>query len=111
TGCSLRRHFVRQDNFFVIRTDFFDRRGRFFKRLTQHDLKRVDGDMWRADMILMEDQKERHKTLIKIDRRVFSHDYVPSEMFTPEWLLENRHIPAQERRLLRGATPPRRGAR
>jgi len=99
TGYSLRRHFIRQDNFFIVRTDYFDRRGRFFKRQTYHDLKRVDGDMWRANMILMDNHKERHKTLIKINQRVFSHDYVPSEMFTSAWLFENRHILTSKRRL------------
>jgi outer membrane lipoprotein-sorting protein len=101
TGYSLRRHFVRQDNFFIVRTDYFDRRERFFKRQTLHDLKRVSGGMWRANMILMEDHKERHKTLIKIDRRVFSHDYVPPEMFEHSWLMENRHIQSMECRIFK----------
>ena len=104
TGYSLRRHFIRKDNFFIIRTDYYDRRVRLFKSQTCHDLKRVDGDMWRANMILMENHKEQHTTLIKIDRRVFSHDYVPPEMFTSTWLLENRHIQGTERRFSR--TPP-----
>ena len=103
TGYSLRRHFIGQDNFFIIRTDFFDRRGRFSKRQTHHDLKREDGEMWRANMILMEDLKENHKTLIKINRRVFSHDYVPSKMFTSAWLLENRHVQDTEKRLFQDA--------
>ncbi len=99
TGYSLRRHFIHPDNFFIVRTDFYDRRGRFFKRLTHHDLKRVTGNMWRPNMILMENLKERHKTLIKVDRRVFSHDYVPAKMFTTEWILGNRHIQSTERHL------------
>ncbi len=103
TGYGLRRHFIRQDNFFIIRTDFYDRSGRFFKSQTSHDLKRVDGDMWRANMILMENHRDRHNTLIKIDRRVFSHDYVPPEMFTCKWLLENRHIEGTERSLFQAA--------
>jgi hypothetical protein len=99
TGTSLRRHFIRKDNLFIVRTDYYDRRKRFFKRQTFHDVKRVDGDVWRADMILMENTREKHETLIKVDRRVFSCDNVPSEMFTPAWLLENRHIRSPERRL------------
>lgn len=106
TGYSLRRHFIRQDNFFIVRTDYFDRRGRFSKRQTQHDLKRLHGDMWRANMILMENHKERHKSLIKINRRVFSRDYVPEEMFTSAWLMENRHIQDTEWLLFRQATQP-----
>jgi hypothetical protein len=50
-------------------------------------------------MLLMENQKERHKTLIKIDRRIFSRDYVPPEIFTPAWLLEDRHVQGTQRHL------------
>lgn len=104
TGYSLRRHFIRQDNYFIVRTDYFDRRGRFFKRQTFHDLKNVTGDKWRANMVLMENIKKQHKTLIKINRRVFSHDYVPSEMFTFEWILENRHIITAQKSVLTEAS-------
>ncbi|MFH2058943.1 MAG: outer membrane lipoprotein-sorting protein [Pseudomonadota bacterium] len=89
---SMRRHFIRQDNFCIIRTDFYDRRGRFFKRLTRHDLKKLNQNMWRANMILMENFRESHTTLIKIDSRIFSRDYVLPQMFTKSWLQENRHI-------------------
>ena len=105
TGYSLRRHFIRQDSFFIVRTDYYDRRGRFFKRQTYHDLKRVNGDMWRANMILMENFKERHKTLIKIDQRIFSHTYVTPEMFTTAWLMENRHIKTSKKRPIQEASP------
>ncbi|MFC1886928.1 outer membrane lipoprotein-sorting protein [Thermodesulfobacteriota bacterium] len=104
TGYSLRRHFIRHDNFFIVRTDYFDRLKRFSKRQTRHDLKKVDGDMWRADMILMENSKERHKTLIKINQRVFSRDYTPPEVFTTAWLLENRHVQDVEKQLFQSVT-------
>jgi hypothetical protein len=103
---SLRRHQIRQDTFFIVRTDYYDRRGRFFKSQTFHDLKRVDGDMWRADMILMENHRERHKTLVKIDRRIFSRDYVPPAIFTPRWLFESRHLRDTQTGLFQDATRP-----
>jgi hypothetical protein len=99
TGYGLRRHFIRQDNFRLLRTDYYDRRKRFLKRLTFHDPVRVQGDLWQANMSLMENYRERHETLIKTDRRVISRDYVPPEMFTVARLLENRHIQGAERRL------------
>jgi len=99
TGYGLRRHFIQKDIFFIVRTDYYGPRGRFLKRQTQHDLKRVSGEMWRANMILMDNHKEQHKTLIKINRRVFSHDYVPPQIFTTAWLLENKHIQGTEKRL------------
>ncbi len=92
TGYGLRRHMVRQDNLVVTRTDFFDRGLRFVKRLTRHDLKRVDGESWRANMIVVSDEREHHRTLLKIDRRVYSPDYVPAEIFEPAFLLANGHL-------------------
>jgi len=92
TAYQKRRHFIQQDNFFITRTDFYNRRGQFFKRLTHHDLIQINDRLWRANMVLMENIKAQHKTLIKINKRVFSHDYVLPEMFTKSWLQENRHV-------------------
>ncbi len=92
TGYSMRRFFIRQDIYFIVRTDYYDRGFRFYKQLTLHDLQQVDKKMWRANMLFMDNQRQAHTTLIKIDRRVFSRDYVLPEIFTPAWLGENRHI-------------------
>ena len=88
-GRILRRHFIQQDNLYITLTHHFDKHGRVARIQSQHDLKTVDHDMWRANMILMENKKDQHQSLIKISRRIFSHDYVPSEVFTAEWLYEN----------------------
>jgi hypothetical protein len=82
----LHRHFISQDNLYITRTDYYDDLGRVRKRQTHHDLTQVLGNMWRANMILMENFDNEHQTLIKIDRRVFSKDYVPAEVFTTEYL-------------------------
>lgn len=82
----LRRHFISQENLYLTRTDYFDDLGRVRKRQSHHDLTPVLGEMWRANMILMENLSSDHQTLIKIDRRVFSKDYVPSEVFTTGFL-------------------------
>lgn len=92
TGYSMRRFFIRQDIYFIVRTDYYDRGFRFHKQLTLHDLQQVDKKMWRANMLFMDNQQQDHTTLIKIDRRVFSRDYVLPEIFTPAWLGESRHI-------------------
>ena len=83
----LRRHYVQRDNYFITRTDHFDRQGLLNKRQSFHDLKKIDEDMWRADTILMDEKKQKHRSLIKISRRVFSEDYVPASMFSKEWIL------------------------
>jgi len=85
----LRRHFIRQDNLYITLTHHFDKQSRISRIQSHHDLKAVDGDMWRANMILIEDKRQEHQSLIKVSRRIFSHDYVPAEVFTAEWLYEN----------------------
>ena len=86
---ALRRHSISKNNFYIIKTEYFDKQGRVYKKQSHHDLRAVDGDMWRADMILMEDSKEHHQSLIKINRRIFSRDYVSAEIFTADWLFKN----------------------
>jgi hypothetical protein len=89
TNRLLRRHFIRQDNLYGSRTDHYDDLGRLQKRQSNHDLTQVIGSMWRANMILMDDKQTGHQSLLKINRRVFSADYVPLEYFTPQWLYQN----------------------
>ncbi len=86
---AMRRHYIRQDNLYITLTHHFDRRGRVERVQSHHDLHAVDGDMWRADMILMMDKRENHQSLIKITKRVFSRDYVPMEVFSADWLYRN----------------------
>jgi len=92
---TLRRHFIRRDNYFITETDYFDQHGRLYKKQTSHDLKHLEGEMWRANMLLMDNMRDQHKTLIKIDRRIYSSDYVPREMFTAQWLYKNYPRPPE----------------
>ncbi len=89
-GRSERRHYVRKDNLYISRTDHFDEIGRLQKRQTNHDLTNVHGDIWRANMMMMNNLQQEHRTIIKINRRVFSADYVPSEVFTERWIVSNQ---------------------
>lgn len=85
-----RRHLVRRDNFYIARTDYFDRSDRFVKTRTHHNMKQVKGDLWRAESILMDHPGANHKSLIRVERRVFSPAYVPDHIFTRAWLAQNR---------------------
>ena len=89
SGFSHRQHLIRPDNMFIVQTDFFDRRGQIYKRISHHDLHQMNGTVWHSNMILIENFRDNHKTLIKTQRRVLSNDYVPPEMFTEQWLLQN----------------------
>lgn len=88
----IRRHYIRKDNLFIDRTDHFDELGRLTKRQTHHDLINVHGHMWRANMMMMDNFNPVNRTIIKVDQRVFSADYVPEEVFTKEWIFANQPV-------------------
>ena len=85
----LRRHYLLRDNLFIARTDYFDSIGRLRKRQSAHDLVQVTSNVWNANMRLMEDFLLESKTLVKVNRRIHSADYVPEKVFSSEWLFEN----------------------
>lgn len=84
------RHYIDSERMFVVRTDHLDQFGRLRKRQTFHDLRHVGGGAWRANIMHMDDVRTRHQSLIRVDRRVFSRDYVPAEVFSAAWLFENQ---------------------
>ena len=85
-----RRHYIQKDNLYISRTDHFDKIGRLQKRQTNHDLTKVHGDMWRANMMMMDNLQKEHRTIIKVTKRVFSADYVPGEIFSKRWIVANQ---------------------
>lgn len=89
TAAPLRRHFIIKEGLFITRTDHFAANGAVESRHTHHDLVVVNGETWRANMMLMNNLREVHQTIIKVDQRVFSPDYVPDEVFTADWIFAN----------------------
>jgi len=81
TGYRERRIYLRKDNLFVSRIDYQDREGRPARRQTFRDPRPDESGAWRADMILMEDLRDGRRSLLKVERRVHSPDYVPAAVF------------------------------
>lgn len=81
TGYGERRIYLRKDNLFVSRIDYLDRQGRLAKRETFRDHRPDDSGAWRPGMILMENLLDNRRTLLKVERRVYSADYVPAAVF------------------------------
>ncbi|MBN4073489.1 outer membrane lipoprotein-sorting protein [Mariprofundus ferrooxydans] len=95
---SARTMLIRQDNFFVTRIDYLNSQGRLLKRQTRHDMHQVSGKMWRADMIIVENYQNHYRSTLKIDRRVYSSDYVPESMFdvslfVPRKVVSHKAVP------------------
>ena len=81
TGNGVRRIYMRRDNLFVSRIDYLDRQGNPVKRRTFRDPRPDESGAWQPGMILTEDLLETRRTLVKIERRVHSPDYVPDAVF------------------------------
>jgi hypothetical protein len=81
TGYGVRRIFLRKDNLFVSRIDYLDRQGQPAKRQTFRDSRPDETGAWRAGMILTEDLRDSRRSLVKVERRVHSADYVPESVF------------------------------
>ena len=86
----LRSHFVQPDILFIVRTDHLDDRGRVLRRQTHHDLVPVGGGIWRPNLLRMDNLRDGHQSLLRIERRIFSSDRVPAELFTTEWIQSNQ---------------------
>lgn len=81
TSATERLIFLREDNLFVSRIDYRDAQGNLARRQSFRDPQVDDTGAWRANMILMENCRDGQRTLLKIDRRVHSPDYVPLSVF------------------------------
>jgi hypothetical protein len=81
TGATERLIFLREDNLFVSRIDYHDAQGKLARRQSFRDPIVDDSGTWRANMILMENFRDGQRTLLKVDRRVHSPDYVPLSVF------------------------------
>lgn len=80
-GYGERRLYLRKDNLFLSRIDYRDGEGQTARRQTFRAPRAEDNAAWRAGMILMEDLRDGGRSLLKVERRVLSADYVPEAVF------------------------------
>jgi outer membrane lipoprotein-sorting protein len=92
TGYGARRMWVRHDNFFIVRTDYFDKRGKLVKRQTADRLVQEDGTAWRAGFSRMENFQDNHVTEIEVVERDLSKDAVSPEMFRERYVTSGKHV-------------------
>lgn len=76
-----RRLYLRKDNLFISRIEYKDGQRRLARRQTFRDPRPEGSGAWRANMILMEDLSNGRSSLLKIERRAYSPDYVPADVF------------------------------
>ncbi|MDQ6964511.1 MAG: outer membrane lipoprotein-sorting protein [Mariprofundales bacterium] len=82
TGYSKRIMFVRMESMLIDRVDFFSN-GMMIKQMSLHDIKRISGTSWVANMVLMHSFTKRHSSMLKVHNRIFGKDFVPQSLFVP----------------------------
>ncbi|RKY03475.1 outer membrane lipoprotein-sorting protein [Candidatus Poribacteria bacterium] len=71
---------VREDIWMIVRADFYDKKGRFIKRMTVPRVEKVNG-IWTAMELRMDNERKRHKTIILIEDVKYNTG-IPDDMFT-----------------------------
>ncbi len=93
TGYNHREIFIRQDNFFNTVVKFYERRTKkHVKTLTVTKFSEIDNGGIRADESVMDNHKEKHKTISRIKSRDFSEDKTPSGVFKKRYITKKKHI-------------------
>lgn len=91
SGYSKRVIWLRKDIFFAVKIEFFDPRGRSIKIQTLHDLKNIEGTVWRAGKALIDNSSQNHKTAVGI-RSDETNVEIDDSVFTERYILSGKHV-------------------
>lgn len=75
-GGDERRLYLRQDNLFLSRIDYLDAHGELLRRQSFRDPRPDERGIWRPGMILMEDLRKHHRSLLKVERRIHAQEAI-----------------------------------
>ncbi len=92
TGYGFRKLTILKDSFFIVKTEYFDRRKRPLKVLTSIEYGPVKGDLWRASKQTMENYKEKHFTDVVVTSRSFESSKVPKKVFGQRYIKSGKHM-------------------
>ena len=92
TGYSFRTLTILKDSFFIVKTEYFDRRKRPLKVLTATEYGVVEGEMWRDSKQTMENFKEKHFTDVESSSRSFDTGDVPKKVFAQRFIKSGKHM-------------------
>jgi len=91
SGYSKRNLWIRKNNYYTIKIDFFDRRNKLIKTQTNIDLVNIKGTVWRAKKSLMVNHKRKHKTVMGVKFREININ-INNNIFTERYIVSGRHM-------------------
>jgi hypothetical protein len=92
SGYQKRTVWVRQDIFFIVRTDYLDKQGKLVKRQTAGELVNAAGPTWRATTAHMENLSNGHATHIRVEQRLLEESAAPEGHFQQRFLQSGQHL-------------------
>lgn len=92
SGYKHRLMFVQKDIMFITRIDYFNKRGKFIKRQLLSELENVGGEVWRANLASMKNEKEAHSTEIRLIKRSLDEKAVPGKNFKKRFITSGKHM-------------------
>jgi Outer membrane lipoprotein-sorting protein len=81
SGYSKRKLWVRKDTLYIVKREFYDKKGRLEKVQTDRQLVNVKGTIWRANEVEMRDVNSEGRTVLWAERRAVDSGLKPS-LFT-----------------------------
>jgi len=81
SGYGKRTLWLRQDNLYIVKREYYDRKQKLEKVQTDQKVVRVAGTIWRADEIEMRDVTAGTRTLIRVESRTVDVG-LPESFFT-----------------------------
>jgi len=81
SGYGYRQFWIKQQNYFVTKIDFYDKRERLIKRQENSELVKIKDQVWRANKTTMEHFRNKHKTISFVESRSFDENDVPEKSF------------------------------
>lgn len=88
---SKRLLWVRKDIVCTTKIEFYDQRGEHVKTQTIHLFENLEGTVWRGKKTLMDNHREKHKTLAGVTAREINVE-VDDKVFTERYILSESHI-------------------
>lgn len=89
SGYGRRKFWIRKDNYYSVKREFYDAAGTLEKIERSTGLKNVSGSVWRANSTEMEDVKKHTKTLLSVEERRINQG-LSEQLFTERELTKNR---------------------
>ncbi|MGQ9630394.1 MAG: outer membrane lipoprotein-sorting protein [bacterium] len=80
---------IDKERFIALQVKFYDRSGRYLKVLRASNVEKIDGKVWRARRLEMENIQEEHKTVMTFDEIALDTN-PPEDTFTQRYLQRGR---------------------